>query len=264
MTDVALQTTGEGDLRAQFRAAARAADLDPDDPWVGGYVDYERRRLPRLLAVYDIEPQGATALEFGCNVGASAVVLAGLGAQVTGVDVDAAHVRVAQANIALHALADRARALHVPDTRALPFADGTFDLAIANSVLEYVAPRQLGEVVGEIHRVMRPGATLLICGTASLLAPREVHSRAWFTNYVPRFLDPLFGQPPQRGLPPLALARATRGRFLPAETDQWLAARKAVHGRASFPVRLVDLVGRTVGIAPGWLSPNIELLLRRV
>ena len=264
MADPARQMAEPRDARARFRAAARAAGLDPDDPWVGGYADYERNHLRPLLGVYGIDPAGLAALEFGCNVGASSVVLARLGAQVTGVDVSEPHVRLAEANIALHGLERRARAQHVPDTSALPFADGAFDMALANSVLEYVDPAQLAGVVGELHRVLRPGATLLVCGTASRLAPREVHSRAWLTNYVPRFVDPLLGSSPQRGLSPWALARALRGRFVVTRAGDWLAARRVLHGRASLPVRLVDALGRTTGVAPGWLGPHIELVLRRL
>jgi ubiquinone/menaquinone biosynthesis C-methylase UbiE len=220
--------------------------------------------LRALLEVYGIRPEGRAALEFGCNMGASGVVLARLGAEVTGVDVDPAHVRIAQANIALHGVERRARAIHVADTRAMPFADQAIDLAIANSVLEYVAPDQLHAVVGEIHRVLRPGATLVVCGTASRLAPREVHSRRWLVNYLPRALDPLFGRALQRGLSPRHLARALRGRFEVRQGARWIAARRRLHGRASVPVTLVDRLGRMLGVAPGWLGPHIELVLRRI
>ena len=250
--------------RDAFRAAARAAGFDPDDRWVGGYVDYEWRHLRALLQAYGIQPLGRQALEFGCNVGASSVVLARLGARVTGVDVDPANVRIAQANLALNDIDDMASAVHVPDTRALPFADGAFDLALANSVLEYVATSELAEVIGELHRVLRPGATLFVCGTASRLAPREIHSRRWLVNFLPRLFDPWLGASPQRGLSPLLLARAIRGKFLAVEGERWLVARTRLHGGASLPVKLVDHLGRGLGIAPGWLSPNIELVLRRV
>ena len=264
MADAAVQSSNPAARQRAFAAAAVAAGLDPADRWVGGYVDYEWDHLRALLEVYGIRPEGQAAFEFGCNVGASGVVLARLGAEVTGVDVDPAHVRVANANIALHGVARRARAVPVADTRAMPFADGAFDLAVANSVLEYVAPGQLAAVIGEIHRVLRPGATLLVCGTASRVAPREAHSRKWLVNYLPRGLDPLFGRSLQRGLSPLHLARAIRGRFEVCQGDRWLAARRRLHGRASASMRLADRLARALGIAPGWLSPHIELVLRRL
>ncbi len=256
---------GAGDARFDaFCAAARAARMDPADPWVGGYVDYEWTHLRPVLEVYGINPAGLNALEFGSNVGASGIVLARLGAQVTGVDVNRAYVEVANANIALNGVEGQARALHVPDTRALPLEDASFDLVIANSVLEYVPPGLLVDVMGEIHRTMKPGARMLVLGTASRIAPREIHSHRWLVNYLPRVFDRLVGTDLQRGLSPLLLNRAIAGRFEVDCHETWLAARGAVHGRPGLPIRAVAKIAGMLGIAPGWLSPNIELLLRKV
>ena len=248
----------------RFRDVARQLGLEPDDRWVGGYVEYEWRHLRRVIAAYGVRPLGRTALEFGCNYGASGIVLARLGAHVTGIDVDAGNIRLADANIALHQMESSARAMHVPDTRNMPFANRTFDLAIANSVLEYVSPDHLDAVMAELYRVMQPGGELLVLGTASRLAPREVHSRRWLVNYLPRGLDRLTGKPLQRGLSPRLLARAIRGRFEVQGHDDWRKAREAVHGKASLPVKLVERAAQAARISPGWLGPNIELLLRRI
>lgn len=262
---LALDECGEpaAGRRQRFADTARAAGMDPDDRWVGGYVDYEWEHLRPLLAHYAIEPEGRRALEFGCNVGASGVVLARLGAQVTGVDVDAAHVAVAAANFALHDQEDRARALHVPDTRDLPFDDGSFDFVIANSVLEYVDPAHLGGVIAELARVVRPGGVLFVCGTASRIAPREVHSRRWLVNYLPRAFDRMAGTDLQRGLSPRLLARCLAGRFAVESPEAWLEARRVIHGRVSPAMHALAMVAGLAGIAPGWLSNNIELKLRR-
>lgn len=249
--------------RAHFREVARDLGLDPDNRWVGGYVDYEWHHLRPVLDAYGIDPTGQEALEFGCNYGASGIVLAQLGAKVSGVDVNPDNIRLAEANIAMHGVEGSMSALHVADTRCMPFDPAQFDLVIANSVLEYVAPEQLDAVVAEIHRVMKPGGQLLVLGTASRLALREVHSGRWLVNYLPRAFDRMLGGDFQRGLSPRLLRRAIAGRFEVTSPDCWLAARKAVHGRPSLPVRLVDRLARMAGIAPGWLGPNIELLLRR-
>lgn len=217
-----------------------------------------------MLVAYGIDPQGCTALEFGCNYGASGIVLARLGAQVTGVDVDAGNVRLAQANIAMHGADQAMTALHVSDTRTMPFGNGQFDLVIANSVLEYVAPEQLDDVMAEIHRVLKPGGGMLVLGTASRLAPREVHSGRWLVNYVPRQVDRLLGKDFQRGLAPWRLARAIAGRFEVTAQDRWLPVRAAIHGKPTLAMHAVDRLARLSRCAPGWLSPSIEVLLRRV
>ncbi len=250
-------------LHERFRVAAHAAGMDPEDRWVGGYVDYEWRHLRPLLDTYGLGLAGARVLELGCNVGGSTVVMAAMGARVTGIDVNEGAVGVARANIALHGLESAGDALHMSDSAALPFADDAFDLALANSVLEYVDPSALPAILAELARVLRPGGRLLVCGTASRLAPHSVHEGRWLVNYLPRWTDRLAGGPRARGLSPLALNRALAGRFEVTGGDRWIEARRAVHGRASTGARVVARIARTAGIAPGWISPHIELLLRR-
>ena len=72
---------------AAFAAQARGMNLRPDDRWVGGYVDYEWDHLRHILEAAAIAFPATSALEFGCNVGATAIVLERLGARVTGIDV---------------------------------------------------------------------------------------------------------------------------------------------------------------------------------
>ncbi|GAD50143.1 hypothetical protein NT2_07_01430 [Caenibius tardaugens NBRC 16725] len=246
-----------------FERLARAAGMDPANPWIGGYVAYEWRHLRKLLDVYGLPVDGRTILEFGCNVGGSSVVLAALGADVTAIDVDPDMIGVAQANIARHHMDGRAQARHVTDTRQLPFESAAFDLVIANSVLEYVDPDHLDQIMAELHRVVRPGGLMFICGTASRLAMREIHSRRWLVNFVPRWLDRWTGMPLQRGLSPMHLARCLKGRFVACSQSRWLVARRALHGRPSSGMHALAQGARLIGCSPGWLAPNMELLLQR-
>lgn len=237
--------------------------MNPADRWVGAYAEYEWQHLRKLLEAYRIDVRDRDVLEFGCNVGASSVVLAALGAWVTAIDVSAEATAIARANLERHGLASRATVLHVADTRELPFTAASFDLVIANSVLEYVDPKHLDSVVGELHRVTRGGGRLFVCGTASRIAPREIHSRRWFVNYLPQAVDRWTGRSFQRGIDPFLLAKCLRGRFAGNPPSHWLEARRAVHGKPSFPMRCVDRIAARFGCAPGWLAPNIELSLIR-
>ena len=240
--------------QTRFEEAARAANMKPENRWVEGYADYEWDHLRPLIEAYAIDLAGKDVLEFGCNVGGSAVVLAALGARLTAIDVDAATVAVARANLDRHGF-EAARTLHVPDTRAIFLPDGSFDLILANSVLEYVPADWLPKVIKEFQRLLRPGGYLLICGTASRLSPMELHTRRWGINWLPRVILPH----EQRGLGPIALAKAMRGRFVDASGDRWVAARRAIHGHLS----PINRVIATLAPSPGWIAPYIELLLRK-
>ncbi|WP_340315882.1 class I SAM-dependent methyltransferase [Rhizorhabdus argentea] len=251
----------EGAAQRLFERVACAARLDPSDRWVGGYADYEWDHLRLALRAYGVEAANRDVLEFGCNVGGSAVVLAALGARVTGIDIDPALVAIAGANLQRHRLAGAVR--HVPAGQDLPLADASFDLVIANSVLEYVDPARLDAVLAELHRLLRPGGRLFICGTASRLALRERHSGRWLVNYLPRAVDRLTGRVLQRGLSPWLLMRGLRGRFCEEGGGNWLAARRAIHGGVPIAGKIYALLSKLTNCPPGLIAPYIELMLRK-
>lgn len=76
--------------------------------------------------------------------------------------------------------------LHVPDTRSLPFDDGSFDTVTANAVFEHI-PQPRDDYLREIWRVVRPGGVLIINETPNTLWPREAHTTGlWFNHWLPR------------------------------------------------------------------------------
>ena len=96
-------------------------------------------------------------LDVGRGDGVLSVTLARQGANVTGVDVDRSMLEAAR---------DHARGAHADATyiegnaRSLPFADGTFDVVVAITVLCFVP--DAGSAVSEMARVLRPGGRLVI------------------------------------------------------------------------------------------------------
>ncbi len=115
-------------------------------------------RLERAVVLDVVGPRGGgDLLDVGAGNGAYALALAKDGASVTALDASLP---------ALRAVDHRARdsgmrlVLVAADALALPFDEGTFDVAIAVTSLCFVrAPQQ---AVSEIARVLRPGGRLVM------------------------------------------------------------------------------------------------------
>jgi SAM-dependent methyltransferase len=110
--------------------------------------------------------RGRRLLEIACAQGYGSIDLAGLGADVTGIDL--AERRCAIAGRAAGAL-PTARRPRFCAARAerLPFADGAFDLVFCRDVLMYADPTA---VLHECHRVLVPG------GRAALVESLDGHA----------------------------------------------------------------------------------------
>jgi len=255
------------DADARFRAAVRARGANPDDPWIGGYAPYQWERMrPIWEATMGMAFDGRV-LEFGCNYGATAIVLATLGVRVTAIDVESGLVRIARLNAARYGVAEEIDFVGGYDGVRLPFAPSCFDAVVCAGVLDYVPWSTLPQVQREIDRVLRPGGTLLICGTSNRLWPREMHSHRWLVNYRPYWLDRLTGREVQRGVWPWTI-RYGFGRYQNLDWIDRGAAYTAARlrmpggdGRCAFSVAAACL--RPFGLTPGLLTPSISLALRK-
>jgi len=176
-------------------------------------------------------------------------------------------VALARVNAERYGVHDRIQFLTRDPTRPLPFEDAAFDVVSCNSVLEYISDDQLAATQGELHRVLKPGGLLLIMGTSNRLWPRELHSRQWLSNYVPRFLDRLLPARLRRGLSPWTLrAGFPDCRDLLSEDGAALARTKARMGTAPWKVRLLEGVApwlRRFRLSPGALMPTLTMWLHK-
>jgi SAM-dependent methyltransferase len=102
-------------------------------------------------------PAGLRILDVGCGDAALAVALALRRALVTGVDVDPSMLAAGRARAAAEGVAPD---LMQGDIRALPFANDSFDVVLAVTVLCFVD--DAAPAVREMARVLRPGGRLVI------------------------------------------------------------------------------------------------------
>lgn len=257
--------------RSAFDDGVTQRGFDPADRWIGGYVAYEWCHARHVFEQSGVAFNGKRVLEFGCNFGATAIVLAHLGALVDAVDIDQAAVEVAALNAAQYELAQPIRFSHVSDSAALPFADAHFDAVVCNSVLEYVDAAQLRAVQAALARVLKPGGLLIVLGTSSRFSPREVHSRRWLVNYLPGVFDPLLhtSGPSQRGVWPGALRRGFGPDFKDLDwhdrAHAYLLARKAMGAGRWRVASLAAMatLARPFGWSVGMLTPNLSLRLHK-
>ncbi|XXX79480.1 class I SAM-dependent methyltransferase [Sorangium sp. So ce134] len=258
----------DADADRRFRECAQRNGWDPDDTFVGGYVDWEWRHSRHAYDDLFTSVRGKKVLEFGCHLGGTAIVLATLGADVTAIDVDPSYVELTQLNVERHGMSDRVRVLHVPDTTSLPFGNAEFELVSCNSVLEYVPPERLPAVQREIDRVLAPWGFIVILGTSNRLWPIELHSRRPLMNYVPRSLRPLFpGQslysvfPWQlrRGFGDYAdISQQDRGRLI---VD--LKAKMGMSGPRLLAFSAANRLLGPLGMHVGFVSPTITMVLQK-
>lgn len=124
---------------------------DPEDP------DASVAYLAELAGV----APGDRVLDAGCGVGGpmAAIARAVPGAVIDGVTLSPVQAGMARALLAGAGLSDRAR-VHVADYHALPFPDGTFDVALYLEVTGYSPDR--AALYRETARVLRPGGVVYV------------------------------------------------------------------------------------------------------
>lgn len=105
---------------------------------------YERPATLELVG----DVSGLRVLDAGCGSGTLAAELVARGATVTGIDLSENLLAIARDRVAgefrQHDL-----------SRPLPFADNSFDLAVASLVMHYL--EDWGPTLRELHRVLTPG-----------------------------------------------------------------------------------------------------------
>jgi 2-polyprenyl-6-hydroxyphenyl methylase/3-demethylubiquinone-9 3-methyltransferase len=147
---------------------------------------YMRRVLTEEL---HLDPVGLRVLDIGCGGGLLAEEFARLGCAVVGVDPSEESLAAARAHAASLGLAID---YQCATGEALPFADGSFDIAYCCDVLEHVT--DLRQVIAETARVLRPGGTYLYdtinrTGQSRLIMIKLLQDWRWTALMPPRLHD---------------------------------------------------------------------------
>jgi SAM-dependent methyltransferase len=128
----------------------------------------EERLLPWALAGVDLGPD---VLEIGPGPGVTTDALAHRIPRLTALEIDATLAT---------ALRRRHAAVRVVegDATALPFPDGSFSGAVAFTMLHHVpSPEAQDRLLGEVHRVLRPGGLFAGSDSTPSLVFRLAHFR---------------------------------------------------------------------------------------
>ncbi|MEJ0076411.1 MAG: class I SAM-dependent methyltransferase [Alphaproteobacteria bacterium] len=112
-----------------------------------GFAGATRLFVPSLVQAAGARA-GMHLLDIACGTGVAAQAAADAGARVTGVDFSAAMLAMARSQ-------HPRIAFHAGDTEALPFADASFDAAIANFGIHHVERPE--RAIAEARRVLKSG-----------------------------------------------------------------------------------------------------------
>jgi SAM-dependent methyltransferase len=155
----------QGNLLSRLNAALQEDGVDPDHPSLDALAPYDQFHGRGLEATSEIAElmqagPGDHILDIGSGLGGPARYFANrFGCRVTGIDLTEEFCDVARHLSRLLSLEARVR-FEVGDALKMPFADAGFDGAYSMNVSMNIADK--GALYREIHRVLKPGAWLVL------------------------------------------------------------------------------------------------------
>jgi len=190
-----------GDLVSRLNAALTQDGVDPDHPSMEALAPYDQfhgRGLEATLAVAALMQPAPTdhILDIGSGIGGPARYFAArYGCRVAGIDLTPEFCDVARHLTRLLDLAGRLM-FEVGDALAMPFADASFDGAYSMNVSMNIADK--GAFYREIHRVLKPGARLVLSEIAKGEGTELDYPTPWADSARTSFLSTL--EETQRGV----------------------------------------------------------------
>jgi len=151
----------------RFAGQKAPEDFGPIDPRVVARYRAPGRRYAKEFCCQLIgDLQGKTLLDVGCGEGENSLLLASLGARVTGLDVSSRAVELARARAALSGLATTTEFICSPlEIATLP--EQSFDVIWGDNILHHLIP-VLDESLAAMTRFAKPGAHFVFIEPVSL------------------------------------------------------------------------------------------------
>jgi len=180
-----------GNLLERLNAALRDDGADPFRPDVDALAPYDQFHGRGLEATQEMAESLAIAatdhiLDLGSGIGGPARYLARRsGCRVTGIDLTPEFCAVARHLTRLLQLEDTV-AFELGNALAMPFADATFDGAYSMNVSMNIADK--AGLYREIHRVLKPGAWLMLSEIARGTGPEVDYPTPWARTAEASFL----------------------------------------------------------------------------
>jgi ubiquinone/menaquinone biosynthesis C-methylase UbiE len=182
---------GRGDLLSRLNNALVDDGADPDHPTIEALAPYDQFHGRGLEATEEVaqlmQPGPADhILDIGSGIGGPARWFAkNFGCSVTGIDLTPEFCDVARHLTRLLGFEDRV-AFETGDALAMPFADASFDGAYSMNVSMNIADK--GAFYREIHRVLKPGAWLVLSEIARGEGGEMEYPTPWASSAQSSFL----------------------------------------------------------------------------
>ena len=216
-------------------AAYYAMTPDVDPARRRGYLAHILGAEVRGSALAGLLPRDGRIVEVGCGTGGLIAAACRLGLEIEGVDIASRWLVVAGRRLDDLGLS---APLVAASADQLPYADGSIDTIVADSLLEHLDDPSAA--VREWARVLRPGGTLLVWSPNRRSLAVDPHVRLWGLGYLPRSWMPAYVRlrrghawPPTCLSPGEARAMATDVGFeavtveAPAIPERWANGRPA-------------------------------------
>ena len=183
-----------GALLARLEAALREDGVDPRRPTLEALAPYDHFHGRGLEATEDMAGLLRVAatdhvLDVGSGLGGPARYMARrFGCRVSGIDLTAEFCDVARHLTALLGLEERV-SVSQGDALAMPYGEAAFDGAYSMNVSMNIADK--GALYREIHRVLRPGAWLMLSEAAQGPGGAPDYPTPWARTAASSFLASL-------------------------------------------------------------------------